>query len=64
MLVTLVVRLVPEGLATGQFLGHVEHVASGEHELVRGLPDLLGFAQRAAAADLDGRSQTNAEETG
>lgn len=51
MLVTLVIRLVPEGLAAGRFVGQVEHVGNGEQELVYELSDLLGFAQRAAAAE-------------
>ena len=49
MLVTLVVRLVPEGLASGKFVGRVEDVGSGESEVVHGVSDLVGFAQRAAA---------------
>jgi hypothetical protein len=49
MLVTLVIRLVPEGLAAGRFVGQVEHVENGETQLVQGVSDLVGFAQRAAA---------------
>lgn len=61
MLVTLVIRLVPEGLAAGRFVGQVEHVGSGETQLVHGVSDLVGFAQRAgfettASADLSGGS--------
>ena len=48
MLVTLVIRLVPEGLAAGRFVGQVEHVGSGDQQMVRGVSDLVGFAQRAA----------------
>ena len=48
MLVTLVIRLVPEGLAAGRFVGEVEHVGSGESRLLTGVSDLVGFAQRAA----------------
>jgi len=47
MLVTLVIRLVPEGLAAGRFVGQVEHVGNGETQLVHGVSDLVGFAQRA-----------------
>ena len=47
MLVTLVIRLVPEGLAAGRFVGQVEHVGSGETQTVQGVSDLVGFAQRA-----------------
>ena len=55
MLVTLVIRLVPEGLAAGRFVGQVEHVGSGDQQTVRGVSDLVGFAQRAAA-DLENQS--------
>jgi len=48
MLLTLVIRLVPEGLAVGRFDGHVEDVGSGESEVVHAISDLVGFAQRAA----------------
>ena len=51
MLVTLVVRLVPERLADGQFVGEVEHVGRGGQAKLRDLSDLVGFAQRAAAAE-------------
>ena len=54
MLVTLVIRLVPEGLAAGRFVGQVEHVGNGETELVHGVSDLVGFAQRAAQESTDG----------
>lgn len=47
VLVTLVIRLVPEGLAAGRFVGQVEHVGNGETQLVHGVSDLVGFAQRA-----------------
>lgn len=50
MLVTLVIRLVPEGLAAGRFVGQVEHVGNGESQVVREVSDLVGFAERAAAA--------------
>jgi hypothetical protein len=53
MLVTLVVRLVPEKLAAGEFVGEVEHVGDGRHELVRTVGDLVAFAQRAAEGDPD-----------
>ena len=48
MLVTLVIRLVPEGLAAGRFVGEVEHVGNGESQLLTGVSDLVSFAQRAA----------------
>jgi len=53
MLVTLVIRLVPEGLAAGKFIGRVEHVGNGESSFVHEVSDLVGFAERAAA-DLEG----------
>lgn len=58
MLVTLVIRLVPEGLAAGRFVGQVEHVGNGDSQLLDGVTDLLGFAQRAAAdlEDDEGRA--------
>ncbi len=51
MLVTLVIRLVPERLALGEFVGEVEHVGDGTHEVVRTVSELVEFAQRAAAAN-------------
>lgn len=39
------------GSAAGELVGQVEHVGDGEQQLVRGYSELLGFAQRAAAAD-------------
>lgn len=50
MLVTLVIRLVPEGLAAGRFVGQVEHVGNGETQLVHEVADLVGFAERVATA--------------
>jgi hypothetical protein len=66
MLVTLVIRLVPEGLAAGRFVGQVEHVGNGETQLVQGVSDLVGFAQRAAleidtSADRVGTSDNKTE---
>jgi hypothetical protein len=51
MLVTLVIRLAPEGLAAGRFTGQVEHVGGGESQVVHNVSDLVGFARRAALAD-------------
>jgi len=51
MLVTLVIRLLPERLADGEFVGEVEHVGRGGQAVVREISDLVGFAQRAAAAE-------------
>jgi hypothetical protein len=42
---------VPERLANGEFVGEVEHVGRGGQTVVRQLSDLVGFAQRAAAAE-------------
>jgi hypothetical protein len=60
VLVTLVVRLVPERLANGEFVGEVEHVGRGGQARVRDLSDLVGFAQRAAAAE-PGRDSVTAD---
>ncbi len=51
MLVTLVVRLVGERLAVGEFVGEVEHVGQGGQAVVREVSDLVGFARQAAASD-------------
>lgn len=53
MLVTLVIRLRPEKLAVGEFVGEIEHVGDGSHELFRDLGELLAFARRAAPTDRD-----------
>ena len=53
MLVTLVIRLAPEGLAAGRFVGQVEHVGGGESQVVRDVSDLVGFARQAALAGGD-----------
>jgi hypothetical protein len=50
VLVTLVVRLVSERLAAGEFVGEVEHVGEGGRAVVRDVSDLVAFAERAAAA--------------
>lgn len=56
MLVTLIVRLLPERLAAGEVVGEVEHVFSGERVIVRDLGELAGFAREAAAREgVDGR---------
>lgn len=51
MLVTFVVRLLPDRLAAGEIVGEVEHVGHGGHAIVRGASDLLGFAQHAVAVN-------------
>jgi hypothetical protein len=53
MLVTLVVRLIPEGLAEGRFVGQVEHVGNGESQLVHEVSDLVGFARRVVLENGD-----------
>jgi hypothetical protein len=58
VLVTLVVRLLPERLADGEFVGEVEHVGRGGQAVVREISDLVGFAQRAAASEPAGDSVT------
>lgn len=64
MVVTLVIRLLPEGLSAGRFVGQVENVSTGESELVNGPSELLGFAQRAAAASGGRVAQANGERDG
>ena len=59
MLVTLIVRLLPERLAEGELVGEVEHVYSGEKVLVRDLGELAGFAQEAAARERAARPSTS-----
>jgi hypothetical protein len=51
VLLTLVVRLRPDELALGEFVGEVESVGSGERAVVRGLSELAGFARQVAADD-------------
>ncbi len=58
VLVTLVIRLLPERLVDGEFVGEVEHVGHGGQAVVRDLSDLVGFAQRAAASEPTGASVT------
>ena len=52
MLVTLIVRLLPDPLAAGELVGEIENVHSGERTLVRELADLVGFARQAAEHQL------------
>jgi hypothetical protein len=51
VLVTLVLRLLPDRLAKGEFVGEVEHVGDGEQAYVHELSELVGFAQRAAGSE-------------
>ncbi len=60
MLVTLILRLLPERLAEGELVGEVEHVYSGEKVLVRDLGELAGFAQESAAREREARPSTSA----
>ncbi len=62
MLVTLVIRLLPERLADGELVGEVEHVGRGGQAVVREVSDLVGFAQRAAAAESMGAGSTDARD--
>ena len=59
MLVTLILRLLPERLAEGEVVGEVEHVHSGEKVLVRDLGELAGFAQESAARERAARPSTS-----
>jgi hypothetical protein len=52
VLVTFVLRLVPDRLRDGEIVGEVEHVGDGGHSLVRDTSDLLRFAQRVADEDI------------
>jgi hypothetical protein len=56
MLVTLIVRLLPDRLAEGEVVGEVEHVFSGERRLVRELSDLASFACHAAERESESTS--------
>jgi hypothetical protein len=48
MVVTVVLRLLKDPLESGQLVGHVEHVATGASEPVRGIADIVAFCQQAA----------------
>ena len=50
MLVTLILRLVPESLVDGQVVGEVEHVGGGLLR-VNGVDELVKFAREAAVAE-------------
>jgi hypothetical protein len=49
MLVSFVLRLVPEALRAGVLAGQVEVVATGEHRAVHGFDELIAFCKQAAA---------------
>src|SRR3954466_9060559 len=59
MLVTLIVRLLPERLAEGELVGEVEHIYSGERVLVRDLGELAGFAFEAGGRERSARPSTS-----
>lgn len=61
MLVTLVLRLLPDPLAEGQFVGAVERVGDGERVLVQDLAGLIAFAQRAATETTLARGEASEE---
>jgi hypothetical protein len=48
MVVTVVLRLLAEPLESGELVGHVEHVATGASEPVRGFADIVAFCRHAA----------------
>ncbi len=52
MLVSLVLRLVPQSLDGGGLAGDVEDVASGQRQTVRNVDELIEFC-RAACANRD-----------
>lgn len=47
MVVTFVLRLLSERLASGELVGSVEHIGSGEVRAVRGPAELEAFARAA-----------------
>ena len=58
MVVTFILRLLPDRLAKGEVVGEVESVGDGEHAFVRDADALVSFAQRAAASSGDPVSRT------
>ena len=49
MVVTVVLRLLADPLESGELIGHVEHVATGANEPIRGFADIVAFCRQAAA---------------
>ena len=50
MVITVVLRLLPGPLESGDLVGQVEHVSSGATESVRGAAELVEFVRQAAGA--------------
>jgi hypothetical protein len=49
MVITVVLRLLAGPLESGDLVGHVEHVSSGNIEAVRGAAEIVQFVRQAAA---------------
>lgn len=64
MLSTFVVRLLSDRLADGEVVGEVEHVGAGGHGVIHGVSDLVGFAQRAAGAEVSVEGERGEEDRG
>ena len=47
MVITVVLRLLPGPLESGDLVGHVEHVSTGVMESVRGPAELVAFCRQA-----------------
>jgi hypothetical protein len=54
MVVTVVLRLLPGPLESGEIVGHAQLVATGETVPVRSVSDLVGLARTAVASDGSG----------
>lgn len=63
VLLSFVLRLVPDALASGRLVGQVENVASGERAVVRSSDDLLTFVQRSSPEAPNGPMSLDREET-
>lgn len=51
MLASYVVRLVPEELSHGRFVGEVEDVATGTHRAIRDVTELVRFCVESSRPD-------------
>lgn len=50
MLVSYVLRLVPDELADGRLIGEVEAVGTGERRAIHGMDELMGFCRESYRA--------------
>jgi hypothetical protein len=53
VLASYVLRLVPEELADGRFVGEVEDVATGVHSIIRDVDELVRFCVTSSPAGRD-----------